>query len=75
MLKEFEMLQQEMDDIIAINKNMPPVMTFGGYTTGLDLHERVNNYWKGLGDKYGFKWQTVEPSDNGKLKFYAEPKD
>ena len=58
MTKEFEMLQQEMDDIIAINKNMPPVMKFGTYISGLDLADRVNDYWKGLGDKYGFNMQV-----------------
>lgn len=74
MKQEFEMLQQEMDDIIAINKNMPPVMKIGNYISGMDLAEKVNAYWEGLGNKYGFKHMTVEGSAKGKLFFLAEPK-
>lgn len=74
MKQEFEMLQQEMDDIISINKNMPPVMKFGDYWSGMDLQEKINHYWQTLGDKYGFKHMTVEPSAKGKLFFLAEPK-
>lgn len=74
MKQEFEMSQQEMDDIIAINKNMPPVMKFSDYWSGLDLAEKVNKYWEILGDKYGFKPVTAEPSAKGNLFFLAEPK-
>lgn len=74
MKQEFEMLQQEMDDIIAINKNMPPVMKIGNYLSGMDLEAQINAYWEGLGNKYGFKHMTVEGSSKGKLFFLAEPK-
>lgn len=74
MKQEFKITQQEMDDIIAINKNQMPVMKIGNVTTGMDLQERVNSYWDGLADKYGFKKLTVEPSSKGKLFFIAEPK-
>jgi hypothetical protein len=74
MKQEFEMQQQEMDDIIAINKDMPPVMKFGDSWSGLDLAERINAYWERLGDKYGFKSLTVEGSSRGQLFFLAEPK-
>ncbi len=73
MKQEFEMLQTEMDDIIAINKNMPPVMKFGDYWSGMDLQEKINHYWEMLGKKYGFKPLTVEGSAKGKLFFLAEP--
>lgn len=73
MKQEFEMLRQEMDDIIAINKDQLPVMNIGGNWTGLDLAEKVNKYWVTLGDKYGFKYLTVEPSARGELFFLAEP--
>ena len=72
--EEFEMTQEEMDNIIAINKNQMPVMVIGDVVTGNEVRERVNNYWMGLGDKYGFKWDTVEGSAKGKLFFLAEPK-
>lgn len=74
MKQEFEMLQEEMDSIIAINKNNPPVMMIGNYVSGMDLQENINKYWEELGDKYGFKHMTVEPSAKGKLFFLAEPK-
>ena len=74
MKQEFEMTQAEMDDIIAINKSQMPVMLIGNVTTGMDLRERINAYWEGLGDKYGFKPMTVEGGAKGKLFFLAEPK-
>ena len=74
MKQEFQMQQEEMDDIIAINKSQMPVMKIGNVTTGMDLQERINSYWEGLGNKYGFKHLTVEPSAKGKLFFLAEPK-
>ena len=73
MKQEFEMLQSEMDDILQINKDQMPVMMIGGITTGMDLRERINRYWLGLGEKYGFKHLTVEGSAKGKLFFLAEP--
>lgn len=74
MKQEFEMTQQEMDNIIAINKNQIPVMKIGNVITGMDLQEKINAYWNELGDKYGFKPMTVESSAKGKLFFLAEPK-
>lgn len=74
MKQEFEMTQQNMDDIIAINKSKMPVMMIGNVTTGMDLAERVNAYWEGLGNEMGFKHMTVEGSGKGKLFFLAEPK-
>lgn len=74
MKQEFEMEQSEMSDIVAINKNMPPVMKFGDYWSGMDLQEKINHYWETLGNKYGFKHLTVEGSSRGKLFFLAEPK-
>lgn len=74
MKQEFEMTQQEMNDIIAINKNQAPVMKFGNSWSGMDLREKVNHYWETLGNKYGFKHMTVEPSSKGNLFFLAEPK-
>lgn len=74
MKQEFEMTQEEMDDIIAINKDQSPVMKFGDYWSGMDLQEKANHYWETLGNNYGFKHMTVEPSAKGKLFFLAEPK-
>jgi len=73
MKQEFEMTQEEMNDIISLNKNKMPVLKIGNVLTGMDLQERINSYWRGLGGKYGFKYMTVEGSSKGKLFFLAEP--
>lgn len=75
MKQEFEMQQEEMDKIISINKaTSNTVMMIGGVDMSSNLTEAINSYWKILGDKYGFKWNTVEGSAKGKLFFLAEPK-
>jgi hypothetical protein len=44
MKQEFEMTQQEMNEIIAINKSRMPVMKIENVTTGMDLQEKINAY-------------------------------
>lgn len=75
MKQEFEMLQTEMDEIIAINKKGgDPVMYLsGGTPLGSSLAEKIDKYWETLGNKYGFKPMSVEGSSRGKLFFLAEP--
>ncbi len=75
MKQEFEMQQSEMDFILDINKhNSNTVMMIGGVDFSHNLTDAINAYWKELGDKYGFKWDTVEGSSKGKLFFLATPK-
>lgn len=75
MKQEFEMQQSEMDFILDINKhNSNTVMMIGGVDFSHNLTDAINAYWKELGYKYGFKWDTVEGSAKGKLFFLAEPK-
>lgn len=75
MRQEFEMTQEEMNNIIAINKDGgdPVMFGSGGVPHGSSLREKVNAYWEILGSKYGFKPMTVEGSSKGKLFFIAEP--
>lgn len=70
------MTQEEMDNIIAINRGGgDPVMFLScGVPMGQSLQEKINQYWEILGNKYGFKPMTVEGSAKGKLFFLAEPK-
>ena len=74
MRQEFEMTQEEMDNIIAINKGGgdPVMFLSGGTPMGSSLKEKINQYWGILGDKYGFKPMTVEGSSKGELFFIAE---
>lgn len=76
MKQEFEMTQEEMDNIITINKGGgdPVMFLSGGTPMGSSLQEKINQYWKILSDKYGFEQMTVEGSSKGKLFFLAEPK-
>jgi len=72
MKQEFEMQQSEMDFILDINKhNSNTVMMIGGVDFSHNLTEAINAYWKELGDKYGFVWDSVEGSSKGKLFFLA----
>ena len=73
MKQEFKMTQDEMDNILQINKDTGPVMLIGGVRTGMDKQKNINKYWDGLADKYGFNTETVEPSSRGDLFFLAEP--
>ncbi len=77
MKQEFEMLQSEMDEILRINrevKNLPLMMIGTSTTSGQEKAEAINAYWKTLGEKYGFEWDSVEGSARGKLFFLATPK-
>ncbi len=76
MKQEFEMTQEEMDNIIAINKGGgdPVMFLSGGQSIGSSLQEKINQYWEILGNKYGFKPMTVEGSSKGPLFFLAESK-
>ena len=71
MKQEFKMMQEELDNIIAINKSgSDPVMFIsGGTSIGSSLQEKVNHYWNILADKYGFKQMSVEGSSKGNLYF------
>jgi len=75
MKKVFEMTQEEMDNIIAINNDGgdPVMFLSGGTPMGRSLQEKINQYWDILGKKYGFLPEAVEGSSKGKLFFLAEP--
>lgn len=76
MKQEFEMLQEEMDQIIAINKEGgdPVMFLSGGTRMGQSLAEKINSYWLKLAEKYGFEQMSVEGSSRGVLFFLATPK-
>ena len=74
-MPEFKMTQEEMNKILSINKDGgDPVMYLsGGIPIGMSLQEKINNYWKELGAKYGFKPMSVEGNSKGGLYFDATP--
>lgn len=71
MKKEFEMTQDELNQMIAISqaKSMP-VMKIGNVTTGDEKQESANDFWKRLGEKYGFIWDTAEPISGKGYTFF-----
>ena len=75
MRQEFKMTQEEMDNIISINKGGgdPVMFLSGGTPMGVSLQEKINQYWQILGDKYGFEPMTVKGSSKGHLYFLAKP--
>lgn len=74
-MEEFEMTKAEMNEIIAINKEGgDPVMYLsGGASLGRSLQEKVNDYWKKLGEKYKFDSSTVSGPGKTALHFKAKP--
>lgn len=74
-MKEFKMTQEEMDKILSINKEGGDPVTYlsGGKPMGKSLQEKINDYWKELGKKYGFQWDTVTGPGSTKLHFKAKP--
>ena len=74
MKEEFEMTNEELDLMKSIASDNIPVMKIGNYWSGIDKQERANKFWKDLGDKYGFVWDTVEGvSGKGYTFFKAVP--
>ena len=75
MKQEFKMTEEEMDNIIAINRGGgdPVMFLSGGIPMGSSLQEKINQYWDILGKKYGFNPMSAEGSSRGNLFFLAEP--
>ena len=71
---EFKITEEEYQEILEINKKgSDPVMYLsGGIPLGRSLQEKINDYWKTLGLKYGFKPMGITPSNKGKLYLIAE---
>ena len=72
--REYILTDKQFDKIIQINKEGgdPVMYASGGIPLGKSLSEKINDYWKQLGDDLGFDWKTVRPITN--RKFDAYPK-
>ena len=60
MKKEYQLTPDEYAEINSIAQNSMPVMKFGNYWSGMDRQERANAFWKLLGAKHGFVWDSAE---------------
>ncbi len=75
MKQEFEMTSEEFERIKAIAQAPSiPVMKIGDYFSGNEKQDSANNFWKDLGKKYGFVWDSAEGiSGKGPQFFRAMP--
>jgi len=60
MKKEYQLSEDEFAEIKSISQHTTPVMKFGDYWSGMDKYERANAFWKLLGKKHGFVWDSAE---------------
>lgn len=58
--QEYQLSPDEFEEIKSIAQDTTPVMKFGNYWSGMDKQERANAFWKLLGEKYGFVWDSAE---------------
>jgi hypothetical protein len=73
--QEFVLTDDEFEEIKSIAQDATPVMKFGNYWSGMDKQDRANAFWKLLGDKHGFVWDSAEGIPGKDVKhFQAEPK-
>ena len=71
---EYEMTQQDLDDVLDACKPTP-VMMIGG-TTGSSPQDNANAAWARLGAKMGFDSMSVRPiSGKGQRFFTAVPNE
>lgn len=77
MKKEYEMTPDDYEVMKAIIKQEPiPVMKFGNHWSGMEKQEQANTFWKDLGDRLGFVWDSAESvPGKGVLFFKATPKN
>lgn len=72
--KVFKMTKAELESLYAAAQT--PGVFLGGPLAGYNpARERSEEIWKSLGDKYGFKWETVAPAGRDQQIFLAEPSD
>lgn len=74
MKQEYQLSEDEFNEIKSISQDSTPVMKFGDYWSGMDKQERANAFWKLLGEKHGFVWDSAEGvSGKGEKFFKATP--
>ena len=61
MRQEFELTQEDLDDVLNASKPTSVMYLSGGQLMGGTPQENANRAWKELGKKYGFVWDTAQP--------------
>ncbi len=70
-MKDFEMSQEQLDEILSVCKPVPMIML--QYGTPKSPQEKANLAWEKLGKELGFDYKTVKPNGKGNRFFSAEP--
>jgi hypothetical protein len=74
MKKQFELSEEEFNELMEIAKNPTPYMLGSG---GVELFEstqdRANRVWKRIGEEKGFVWDSCESAGSNPLLFMATP--
>jgi hypothetical protein len=71
-MENFEMTQNQLDEIIDACKPVPLIALNAGMPTS--PQEKANSAWEKLGKELGFDHMTVKPNGCGDRFFSAEPK-
>lgn len=66
---EFEMTQEDLDELLEACRPVPAIMLQCG--TPPSQQENANNAWRKLGEKMGFDYMSVEPTSKGDRFFLA----
>lgn len=70
----YELTEDEFAEIKSIAQASIPVMKFGDYWSGMDKQDRANAFWKLLGEKHGFVWDSASQIPGKEATFfYAIP--
>ena len=74
MRKEFEMTEEDLEDLLKAAEPVPLIMLHipGANPTP---QERANRVWQRLGNKMGFEFMSVQPSNKGDRFFTAESRE
>lgn len=72
MRKQYMLTQDEFAEVVAIAQDRTPVFKFGNYWHGTDKQHRANQFWKLLGAKYGFVWDSAKANGSNPRSFTAE---
>lgn len=71
-MKDFEMTQEQLDELMDACKPTPVMYLSGGTTMVRSPQENANHAWKKLGKELGFISSTVRPNGKGDRFFAAE---
>jgi hypothetical protein len=69
MRKEFELTQEQFDELMAASQPVPYIVV-GGHPP-MSPQESANRAWKKLGEELGFEYMTVQPVPGKSTHFFT----